>query len=58
MYALITKSENYLPTMVNMNSNSFPDFVQSGYEILKEGTKREIEKEYDELIVEFASNMD
>lgn len=58
MWALIQKNENGLPTMVNESSEHFPDFVRSGYEILKEGTKREIETEYDSLIIEFAALMD
>lgn len=58
MYALLSKNESYLPTMVNMNSFNFPDYVQSGYEIIQSGTKREIKEIYEELIVEFASNLD
>ena len=58
MWALIQKTENGLPTMVNQSSEFFPDYIQSGYEIIKEGTKREIESEYDSLIVEFANEID
>ena len=57
MYALIQK-ENGLPSVVNESSDHFPDFIQAGYEILQEGTKREIEAAYDDLIVEFAAAMD
>ena len=58
MWALIQKKENTLPTMVNQSSPYFPDYIQSGYEILKEGTKRDMEREWDEMIVEFAQALD
>lgn len=57
MWALIQK-DGGLPSAVNQSSENFPDFIQSGYSILNEGTKRDMEKEWDELILEYAEALD
>ena len=58
MWAIIQKSETGLPTMVNQSSEHFCDFIQSGYEIIQQGTKRECEAIWDEMVQEFASLLD
>jgi hypothetical protein len=52
-YALLVKENGSLPTMINEQSSYFCDFIQSGYEIIKEGTKIEIEDEYQEMMQQF-----
>lgn len=41
MYAVIVKPEIELPTVISEQSQYFPDFIMSGYEIVFEGTKRD-----------------
>lgn len=58
MYALLTNPETLLPTVINTNSFYYPEMIQKGYEPLLTGTKKEINEIYEQLIVEFASNLD
>ncbi len=41
MYAVIQKPEIEIPTVINENDKSFPDYLMAGWEIVSEGTKRE-----------------
>ena len=49
-YAVIHSANGWTPSVQSKNSQYWFDFMQSGYEILYEGTKRECERYYEELI--------
>lgn len=41
MYAVITREDVEIPTVISENDKSFPEYLMSGWEIVSEGTKRE-----------------
>lgn len=58
MYALLISPNNSLPTVMNMNSSFYPDMLQSGYEPIRTGCKKDIEAEFEEMILEYAEALD
>ncbi len=59
MYAVIQNTEKgYLPSLVNMNDERYCDMVMAGYETIEKGTRKEMQEIVDNMIVEFASNLD
>jgi len=58
MYQLLKHTNHQLPVAININNNCYPDLIMSGYEVLNEGTKRDMETLQREMIEEFATELD
>jgi hypothetical protein len=55
MYCVLTKNDvGNLPTVISKNDKYFPDYIQSGYEIVAHGSKKEMETIAEEMLTAFA----
>lgn len=53
-YVVLTKeSTGGLPTVISRNSAYFADYIQSGYEIVFEGYKKDCQDVADEMLTAF-----
>lgn len=49
-YVILMKPEIGLPTVISEESRHYPEFIQSGYEEVSKGTRREMEDVAAEMI--------
>lgn len=58
MFALLVSPVSQLPTVVSMNSQTFVDLTFAGYKVEKQGSKKNIEKEYEERMEDFVNELE
>jgi len=58
MFALMTSPVNALPTVVSMQSQTFVDLTFAGYKVEKQGSKKNIEREYEQRMEEFVNELE
>ena len=59
MYAVIQNvDKGYLPSIVNMNTETYPDLIMAGYDTIQTGTKREMMELMEEMIMDYAALCD
>ena len=58
MFALLISPVNSLPTVVNTQSQTFVDLTFAGYKVEKQGSKKNIEREYEERMEEFVNELE
>lgn len=51
-FQVLRHPQHMLPNVVSTNSNTYPDFIMAGYEILFNGTRKECEDERDSIMEE------
>lgn len=51
-FQVIQHPDHMLPNVVSVNSNTYPDFMMLGYEILFSGTRKECEDQKDSIMEE------
>ena len=56
MYAVINREDISIPTVINENDKSFPEYLMAGYEIVSEGTKRECLEVEAEILSQYQIN--
>lgn len=57
-HALLISPVSQLPTVISTNSHSYPELIQSGYQAIQFGTKKELDEIEAEMIYEFAGQND
>lgn len=58
MFALLISPVNSLPTVVNTQSPTFAALQMAGYKVEVEGSKKNIEKKYEQLMEEFDHDLE
>ena len=56
MYQLLKSKDNPFPTIEDTNSQFYPLYIRMGYEVIGEGTYKELEKEQLTMIEEYLNN--
>ena len=58
MYAVLQSPISHLTTVVSMNSQTYIDLKFAGYETIKEGSKRNMEKLYEQSMEDFCEQLE
>lgn len=57
-HALLISPVSQLPTVVNTNSLVYAELIQSGYQTIQTGTKRQLQALEEELMQDFAMELE
>lgn len=57
-YALLISPVSQLPTVTSTKSHSYPELIQSGYQVIQYGNKRELTEIEQEMMADFVNQFD
>lgn len=58
MHALLISPTSKMPCIMSTLNHEYPTMIKAGYTILETGTKKELEPIYEEMMQEFANELE
>lgn len=57
-HVLLVSPTSGLPTVISQNSHAYPELIQSGYQAIQFGTKRELTEIESEMMADYVEELE
>lgn len=57
-HVILVSPVSQMPTVVSVNSNTYPELMQAGYQVIQSGTRKQLEEIEAEMLVDFVNQFD